>query len=178
MTSEDKGGELPQMDEIVTEQVGARLAWFLAGAFSGGAKRKRIARAFDVSPETAKGWLNGNRPSGRHFDAMVRRWGPEFLDFIYPSPGGRRSAARLRNIETRLARLENIGDAEVVGSPDARMAFAPSGEADSQGRSVRDDETRDGSGGPAPSASGKALADSLPATGREIATPPAIRERG
>jgi hypothetical protein len=73
------------MGSADTQQVGARLAWFLSGAYPGTSKRKRIARDFGVSPDTAKAWLSGTRPRKEHFDRMVSFFGPAFLKFIYPS---------------------------------------------------------------------------------------------
>jgi hypothetical protein len=73
------------MGSADTQQGGARLAWFLSGAYPGASKRKRIARDFMVSPETAKAWLSGTRPRNEHFDAMVARWGSVFLRFVYPT---------------------------------------------------------------------------------------------
>lgn len=66
------------------EQATARLAWFLAGAYPGPFKRKRIARDFKVSEETAKGWLTGKVwPSHRNFMAINNKYGDGFLAFIY-----------------------------------------------------------------------------------------------
>lgn len=132
MTSVGKGGENPQMDDTFAEQADARLSWFLAGAYAGGAKRKRIARDFNVSPETAKGWLNGQRPNGRHFDAMVQRWGRQFLAFVYPV-SAEQHYAELEEIAVRLARLEGRVDAQMVDGNSAGLAPAQ-GDANDQDR--------------------------------------------
>jgi hypothetical protein len=44
---------------------------------------KRLARDFDVSPETSTTWLRGQRPNAVTFDRMVERWGTPFLTAIY-----------------------------------------------------------------------------------------------
>jgi hypothetical protein len=171
MTSKVKGEEILQMDDVATEQVGARIAWFLAGAYPGGAKRKRMSRDFDVSPETCKGWLNGSRPAGRHFDAMVKRWGNSFLNFVYPRPMSPQSILEMREIADRLARLEGLIGGEVVGGPNAQLASPKSPEADSESR-----ENGEGAGGPRsgralPRASHEALAAPVSAARREVVSP-------
>jgi hypothetical protein len=79
-------------------QVYARLAWFLAGAYPGASKRKRIARDFNVSPETAKGWLCGYAwPRHDTFLQMRAKWGPEFIRFVY---------MEMDELDARVSRLE------------------------------------------------------------------------
>jgi hypothetical protein len=83
------------------EQLYARLAWFLAGAYPGASKRKRIARDFRVSPDTAKGWLCGYAwPRHDTFLAMRAKWGAEFVAFVY------QCRAEMDAMEARVARLE------------------------------------------------------------------------
>lgn len=135
--------------DVTTEQVGARLSWFLAGVYAGGAKRKRIARDFEVSPETAKGWLNGNRPGSRHFDAMVKMWGREFLSFVYPATAEQRAVElkELREIAVRVARIEERIDAPMVGRDSTGLA-SPEGAAPvPHGGSARQGARETGHGG-------------------------------
>lgn len=132
MASKSKGGELPQMDEVFhEEQTAARLGWFLSGRYPGAAKRKRIARDFDVSPDTVKGWLNGSRPAGRHFDAMVKKFGREFLRFVYPATADDRATelSEIRDIAARLARIEERVNAPMVGRDTAGLASTEGAEA-------------------------------------------------
>lgn len=119
MTRKRLGGENPQMGSVSTQQAYARLAWFLSGAYPGASKRKRIARDFGVSPDTAKGWLCGQAwPRHATFLAMLARW-PGFIEFVLgtgPAPFEMVSQARAaedRGAEMVRARLDE----------DARGAF-------------------------------------------------------
>jgi hypothetical protein len=186
VTSKVKGEEILQMDNVATEQVGARIAWFLAGAYPGGAKRKRMSRDFDVSPETCKGWLNGSRPAGRHFDAMVKRWGVSFLNFVYPRPMSPQSTLEMREIADRLARLEGMIGGEMVGSSDAQLASPESTEADGQSRESSDRAGRFHNRGSLPRAPHEALAAPVSAahrpgangTAEHVGRPDAAPEKG
>lgn len=104
------------------EQLYSRLAGFLAGAYPGASKRKRIARDFGVSPDTAKGWLTGYAwPRQDTFLAMRAKFGPEFVRFVYDS---------MDDLDARVARLEREMHLE-----DARgTAIANAALADARGR--------------------------------------------
>lgn len=81
-----------------TEQLYARLAWFLAGAYPGASKRKRLARDFSVSPDTAKGWLCGQAwPRQDTFLQMRAKWGSQFIRFVY---------MEMDELDARVSRLE------------------------------------------------------------------------
>lgn len=153
MTRLSKGGENPQMDDVATEQVGARLAWFLSGAYAGGAKRKRIARDFEVSPDTAKGWLNGTRPASRHFDTMVKKWGREFLRFVYPATADERDAElqQLKQIAAHLlTRIEGGADEALVGRSSQGLASSEGDQALQAGAGNGRGPCDRGAGGDAP----------------------------
>ncbi|MEC4591638.1 hypothetical protein VPG91_11620 [Nitrospirillum amazonense] len=64
-------------------QAGPAFAAFLRRAYVGPHAAKRIAADFRTSTATAKGWLAGRRPDGRHFDVMAARWGSAFLTALY-----------------------------------------------------------------------------------------------
>lgn len=99
MTSKWKGRKSAQMGSALsTEQLYARLAWFLAGAYPGASKRKRIARDFSVSPDTAKGWLCGTTwPRQETFLQMRAKWGTQFIRFVY---------MEMDELDARVSRLE------------------------------------------------------------------------
>ena len=104
------------LGECTQEQATARLAWFLAGAYPGGSKRKRVARDFGVSEETAKNWLTGKVwPSHRNFIAMGGRWGGPFIFFVLgPMLTPAEMERRMRANESGLEGLRQEGEEERV----------------------------------------------------------------
>lgn len=129
------------------EQVYARFAWFLAGAYPGASKRKRIARDFDVSPETAKGWLCGRAwPRHETFLRMRAKWGPAFIRFVYMEMD--ELDARVARLEREI-RLEEARKAPLVDVEATRpvpSALPPHGgvgrQNEAQATTVAADETR------------------------------------
>ena len=69
---------------------------------------KELANLFGVEPRTAQTWRRGNMPQGRALVAMTRRWGAEFLEFIFApvlAESDLDLEARLESIERQLATL-------------------------------------------------------------------------
>lgn len=117
MARRPKGRKSAQMGSTLsTEQLYARLAWFLAGAYPGASRRKRIAIDFGVSPDTAKGWLCGYAwPRQDTFLAMRAKWGPDFIRFVYAS---------MDDLDARVARLEremHLEDARGIAIANASL---------------------------------------------------------
>lgn len=126
MTRRRMGDNDPQAG-VEWQQTCARLAWFLAGAYPGGYRRKRVARDFDVSMETAKAWLRGEAwPRLENFLAMRRKWGPEFVAFVLSqklpammAEMAARDTEVSRAIEDKV-REDARGEAAMVAMADAR----------------------------------------------------------
>lgn len=69
---------------------------------------KEAARTLSVDARTARGWLEGNRPNGSHFDAMVALWGEPFTAFVYaPLYGLDDEANRYARARAQISALQN-----------------------------------------------------------------------
>jgi|SRR6185312_5260868 len=127
MTSAVMGIAPPRLSTARQEQASAKLAWFLAGAYPGGSKRKRIAIDYSVSEETAKAWLNGRAfPNTMNLVAMGRRYGPDFIQFVF---GGnvltpREMEIKMQGGERRSARMVEEGEQERVRGESALLIEA------------------------------------------------------
>jgi hypothetical protein len=130
MASEQKGMKMPHTASLGVDQSRERLRWFLLGAYPGHSKRKRVANDFDVSEDTAKAWLNAtNLPRADKVMLMVRRWGPDFIQFISAglTPAQMEAQARAaedRGVEMTRGRVEEDarGNAAITV---ARMGMVP-----------------------------------------------------
>ena len=127
MTTAAMGVAPPHLSTVRAEQAAARLAWFLAGAYPGGSKRKRIAIDYGVSEETAKAWLNGRAfPNTLNLVAMGRRYGAPFVEFLF---GGevltpREMEIQMQGGERRGARMAADGERERVRGETALLIEA------------------------------------------------------
>lgn len=89
--------EMTSLD-LARDDIGPRIAAHLRTLYPKHAA-KRLASDFCVEEVTARGWLAGSRPSNRHMDRMIARWGNSFLDFVYAPITG------APDLETRLDRV-------------------------------------------------------------------------
>ena len=127
MTTAVMGIAPPHLSSVRQEQASARLAWFLAGAYPGGSKRKRIAIDYGVSEETAKAWLNGRAfPNTVNIVAMGRRYGAPFVNFVF---GGevltpREMEIQMQGSERQDARMVKEGEQERVRGETALLIEA------------------------------------------------------
>lgn len=106
--------------------LGARVAWFLRGAYLGDSALKRIARDYGVSVGTSKLWWNGKCPTSEHLTAMAKRWGWRFVTFVFEGPVGTpANVAEMRELDERVARIEagmRAHEASVLAGPGPRSA--------------------------------------------------------
>lgn len=100
--------------------VGQRIAAWLRQAYPD-AKAKRIALDFGCDERTAKSWLAGERPIGRHLDAMIARWGRVFFAFVYEPvlnwAEQERLDAELAALQSVTARLRSVQVTTPVTAP-------------------------------------------------------------
>jgi hypothetical protein len=140
----ETGKKMLASANAISYGVGGRVAAWLRQAYPADAA-KLIARDFGSDERTAKGWLSGNRPLNRHWDAMVARWGKAFLMFCYQPhfdwAEQERLDAELAALQSIAARLQeekkrHASDAN-AGGPVRAMADAA---ADQGGAMVADDD--------------------------------------
>lgn len=99
-----------QMHSVTVDDTGQRIAGILRGEYPRN-REKLIARDFDVSPRTARGWLSGRLPQNKHLLMMAARWKEKFLAVVFGPLVGDEWAeelelrAELRELDARLARL-------------------------------------------------------------------------
>lgn len=100
----------PDPGEIDASYVAARIAAWLRATWPANTA-KHAASYFEVSVETARGWLKGGRPQSAHFDRMVLAFDVRFLVFIYAEqlPDGpvMALAADLHDLRAHLHRVDS-----------------------------------------------------------------------
>lgn len=106
--------------QVLTSEMGQRVSLWLRAAFPRhGAKR--VAKEFEASHHTARRWFEGHLPENRHMAEMARRWGGQFLAFVFEpaiGPGGALGLDQeLQDLRDRLARLEADVEQARAASP-------------------------------------------------------------